>query len=106
MKKFHKTPLALAMGASLFPLAASVAQADTNPFALSEMNSAYMQTAEAKPDASGTDKMKDGACGEGKCGAAMKKTPAAEKKAIEGKCATNKPAPASSSEDSQKPAAK
>jgi uncharacterized low-complexity protein len=38
--------------------------------------------------------MKDGACGEGKCGAAMMKpaAPAADKKAVEGKCAGNKPA--------------
>jgi len=104
MKKFHKTPLALAMGASLLPMAANVAQADTNPFALSELSSAYMQTAEAKPDAAGGSKMKEGACGEGKCGAAMSKpNPAADSKAIEGKCATNKPAPTAPAGDAQKP---
>jgi uncharacterized low-complexity protein len=95
MKKFHKTPFAIAMGASLLPLAANVAQAETNPFAMSELGSGYMQTAEAKPEA-GADKMKDGACGEGKCGATMKKDAAAssDKKAMEGKCAGNKPSPA------------
>jgi uncharacterized low-complexity protein len=102
MKKFHKTPLAIAMGASLLPLVANIAQADSNPFALTELSSTYMQTADAKTDADAA-KMKEGACGEGKCGAAMSKSasPAADKKAFEGKCATNKPAPAS---DAKKPA--
>ena len=102
MKKFHKTPLAVAMGASLLPFAAGIAQADSNPFALSELSSAYMQTAENKADADAS-KMKEGACGEGKCGAAMSKpaSPAADKKAFEAKGATNKPAPAS---DAKKPA--
>lgn len=101
MKKFHKTPLAIAMGASLLPLTANVVQADSNPFALSELSSAYMQTAEAKTDAEAS-KMKEGSCGEGKCGAAMSKSvaPAADKKAIEGKCAASKPAGG----DAKKPA--
>ena len=91
MKKFHKTPLAIAMGATLLPLTANIAQAGANPFALSEMGSGYMQTAEAKPaDQGGMDKMKDGACGEGKCGASMKQGAAADKKAVEAKCAANK----------------
>lgn len=95
MKKFHKSPLAIAMGVSLLPLAVTVAQAETNPFALSELGSGYMQTAEAAPQpADAAKKMKDGACGEGKCGAAMKQGAAADKKAVEGKCATNKMAPA------------
>lgn len=91
MNKNYKTPLALAV--SLLPLGASVAQAETNPFAFTDLNVGYMQTAEA-PAAAGADKMKDGACGEGKCGAAMMKPAAApaDKKAIEGKCAGNKPA--------------
>ena len=91
MKKNYRGSVAVAIS-GLLPLAASVAQADVNPFALSELNSAYMQTAEAKP-ADDASKMKDGACGEGKCGAAMMKpAPASDKKAIEGKCAGNKPA--------------
>lgn len=97
MKKIHKTPFAIAMGASLLPLAANVAQAESNPFALSELGSGYMQTAEAKSEQTGAEKMKDGACGEGKCGASMMKQGAAasgDKKAMEGKCAGNKPAPA------------
>ncbi|AMK75549.1 MULTISPECIES: hypothetical protein [Methylomonas] len=93
MKKINKTPFAIAIGASLLPtLAGNIAQADSNPFALSELNSGYMLTAEAKPEA-GADKMKDGACGEGKCGASMKKS-TDSKAATEGKCAGNKPAPA------------
>lgn len=89
MKKTHKTPFALAMSATLLPLAA-MAQTDSNPFALSEMSSGYMQTAEAGKD--GADKMKDGACGEGKCGAAMMAPKTTDKKALEGKCASNKSA--------------
>lgn len=95
MKKYHKSPLAIAMGASLLPFVAPMAHAESNPFAVSELQSGYLQTAEAapaKPDDSAA-KMKDGACGEGKCGAAMTKSaPAVDKKAIEGKCAGNKPA--------------
>ncbi|NJA07263.1 MULTISPECIES: hypothetical protein [Methylomonas] len=91
MKKIHKTPFAIAIGASLLPtLGMNAAQAESNPFALTDLGSGYMLTAEAKPDAA-ADKMKDGSCGEGKCGAAMmKKTP--DKTATEGKCAGNKPA--------------
>ncbi|QWF70531.1 hypothetical protein KEF85_14555 [Methylomonas paludis] len=93
MKKMHKTPFAIAVGASLLPLAVNIAQAETNPFALSDLGSGYMVTAEAKADADAHDKMKDGSCGEGKCGAAMaKKSAASDKKAIEGKCAVSKPA--------------
>lgn len=94
MKKINKTPFALAIGATLLPtLAGNIAQADSNPFGLSELSSGYMLTAEAKPDQAGADKMKDGACGEGKCGASMKKS-TDTKAATEGKCAGNKPAPA------------
>ena len=91
MKKFHKTPFTIAMGASLLPLTMSIAQAESNPFALSELGSAYMQTAETKSEAGSAGKMKDGACGEGKCGAAMMKQNAgSDKKNYEAKCAGNK----------------
>jgi uncharacterized low-complexity protein len=91
MKSYAKTPLAIALGASLLPLAANAAEA--NPFALTELNAGYLLTAEAKTDQA-ADKAKDGACGEGKCGAAMMKKADAstEKKAVEGKCAAAKPA--------------
>ena len=106
MKNSHKTPLAIAMGATLLPLAINVAQADSNPFALADLGAGYMLTAEATPAQGATDKMKDGSCGEGKCGAAMMKPSAAQdKKAIEGKCATNKPA-APAADSANKPAAK
>lgn len=92
MKKIQKTPFAIAMSASLLPFAANALETEANPFALSDMDSGYMQTAEAEK--SGDSKMKDGACGEGKCGGAMMQK-STDTKAIEGKCAGNKPAPAS-----------
>jgi len=95
MKKIQKTPFAIAMSASLLPFAASAAETEANPFALSDLSSGYMQTAEAEK--AGDSKMQDGSCGEGKCGGAMmEKKPDA--KAMEGKCAGNKPAPAPSSD--------
>lgn len=96
MKKIQKTPFALAMSASLLPFAANAAQPEANPFALSDLSAGYMQTAEADKD--GASKMKDGSCGEGKCGGAMMQQKAPDTKAMEGKCAGNKPAPASSSD--------
>lgn len=99
MKKTYRTPLALAVGASLLPLTA-MAQTDSNPFALTDIGSGYMQTAEAGKD--GADKMKDGACGEGKCGAAMMAPKTTDKKALEGKCAGNKPAAPAPAGDSKK----
>ena len=105
MKKIQKTPFALAMSASLLPFAANAVQTEANPFALSDLSSGYMQTAEADKD--GASKMKDGSCGEGKCGGAMMEQKAPEAKAMEGKCAGNKPAPASDkSADSKKTDAK
>ena len=91
MKKSYKTPLALAMGASLLPFI-TVAQADSNPFTLSELKSGYQlaQATPAQPDSSA--KSKEAACGEGKCGAGMKHDKTADKKAVEAKCAGNKPA--------------
>ncbi|WP_150049052.1 MULTISPECIES: hypothetical protein [Methylomonas] len=99
MKKIQKTPFALAIGASLLPFAANAAQPDANPFALSDLTSGYMLSAEAEKDAS--SKMKDGACGEGKCGGAMMQK-STDAKAMEGKCAGNKPAPAPSADKSTK----
>lgn len=105
MKKIQKTPFALAMSASLLPFAANAVQTDSNPFALSDLSAGYMQTAEAEKD--GASKMKDGACGEGKCGGAMMQQKAPDTKAMEGKCAGNKAAPAPSADkadDSKKEA--
>ncbi|MBS4052641.1 MAG: hypothetical protein KGZ69_15785 [Methylomonas sp.] len=98
MKKIQKTPFALAMSASLLPFAANAAQPGNNPFAMQDLNSGYMQTAEAEKD--GAAKMKDGACGEGKCGGQMMdKT--TDKKAIEAVCAGKKAAPAQSGDKAE-----
>ena len=71
-----KTPLALAIGtAFVASLAASnianAAPNSSNPFAMSELSSGYMQVADAK----------EGKCGEGKCGGAKEM-----EKNMEGKC--------------------
>lgn len=96
MKKIQKTPFAIAMSASFLPFAANAMETEANPFALSDLSSGYMQTAEAENG--GDSKMKGGSCGEGKCGGAMmEKKPDA--KAMEGKCAGNKPAPSEKSDD-------
>ena len=98
MKKSNKTPLALAVGGTLVSgLTSTAIQADiptdldANPFALTELSTGYMQTAEADSETDSEMKMKDGNCGEGKCGGAMKK--GMEEKTTEGKCAGNKPMP-------------
>jgi len=106
MKNSNKTPLAIAIGSTLVSgLASTAVQAktdlniDENPFSITELSTGYMQTAEAD---SGSEKMKDGACGEGKCGSAMQK--GSEEKTAEGSCAGNKPMPAPSTSDKNKEA--
>ncbi|MCK5122375.1 MAG: hypothetical protein GQ532_20355 [Methylomarinum sp.] len=96
MKKSNKSPLAVVIGSTLISgLASTATQAntlselDTNPFSMSELSTGYMQT--AKSDDTSSKKMKDGSCGEGKCGSSMQK--GAEEKTVEGKCAGNKPMP-------------
>ncbi len=98
MKKSNKTPLAIAIGSTLVSgLTVTAVQAETtlpideNPFTMTELSAGYMQT--AKKD-SGSEKMKDGSCGEGKCGGAMQK--GSEEKTAEGNCAGNKPMPKAS----------
>lgn len=96
-----KSPLAVAavgVGTSLFSgLTVGTAQAEgianvgTDPFAMTELSSGYMLVAKADKE-KGTMKMKQGACGEGKCGASMMPEGALEKTS-EGKCAGNKPMP-------------
>ncbi len=95
--KNTKSALLATLGTSLLSgLAASNAQASEtttqtdNPFTLTELSSGYLQVAESDDKGSGM-KMKDGACGEGKCGSSMMKTN--EDKTVEGKCAGNKPMP-------------
>ena len=85
-----KTPLALAIGtAFVASLAASgianAAPNSSNPFAMSELNSGYMQVADShmQEGKCGGDKTtKEGKCGEGKCGG--------DKGTKEGKCGGNK----------------
>lgn len=88
MKKINKTPLAAAMGAALIStFAAMPANAEGNPFAMTELSSGYMQLAEMKCGASmgmpEPKKAAEGACAgsktaapagkaEGSCGAMMK----------------------------------
>lgn len=99
MKKSNKTSLVIAVGSFVTGLTSTQIQAqpesytdlDSNPFALSELSSGYMQTAESDSAKDGKMKMKDGACGEGKCGSSMMK--GSEEKTAEGKCAGNKPMP-------------
>ena len=66
-----KKSMSLAMGATFVAAmsAAPMANADTNPFGMQNLDSGYLQVAEGK-------------CGEGKCGGAKK----AEDKKAEGKC--------------------
>ncbi len=95
--KNTKSALLATLGTSLLSgLSASTAHANAsssqtdNPFTLTELSSGYLQVAKSD-DKSGSMKMKDGACGEGKCGSSMMKTN--EDKTVEGKCAGNKPMP-------------
>ena len=80
MKKINKTPLAAAMGAAFIStLATTAANAEANPFGMTELSTGYMQVAEA--DAA--KKTAEMACGASMGGMAKPKTP-------EGACAGNK----------------
>ena len=85
MTKFKLNPIASALGVTLAAtIAASpIAQADQNPFGVSEMSSGYMLAGAEE------GKCGEGKCGEGKCGDEMKKG-AKEGKCGEGKCGENK----------------
>jgi uncharacterized low-complexity protein len=71
MKKTMKKSLSIALGTTFAAAmsASPVANADTNPFGMQNLESGYMQVAEGK-------------CGEGKCGEGMMK----KEQAKEGKC--------------------
>ena len=76
MKKINQTPLAAAMGVAVMStFAATVANAEANPFAMTELSSGYMQLAEA------------GKTAEMACGAAMNMPKPTGNKAAEGTCA-------------------
>jgi uncharacterized low-complexity protein len=80
MKKINKTPLAAAMGAVLIStFAATAANAEANPFGMTELSTGYMQVAEA--DAA--KKTPEMACGASMGGMDKPKTP-------EGACAGSK----------------
>lgn len=80
MKKINKTPLAAAMGAAFIStFAATAANAEANPFGMTELSTGYMQVAEADA-AKKTGEM---ACGAAMGGMAKPKTP-------EGACAGSK----------------
>ncbi len=86
MKKINKT--AFVVGTSIAAgIGATAVSADSNPFEVSELSSGYMNVAEADMAdvvEEGVKKMKDGVCGEGKCGGKMS---GAAEKTEEGKCA-------------------
>ncbi|MDO9161462.1 MAG: hypothetical protein Q8N35_02270 [Methylococcaceae bacterium] len=93
MKKINKSPLAAAMGAAFIStLAASPANAETNPFGLSELSSGYMQVAAAEMACGANmdmtkSKAPEGACAGKPTKAADKPTAAAAAKpAAEGSC--------------------
>jgi uncharacterized low-complexity protein len=126
MKKTFKTPFAVTVGAAVISsFAATAAQAEANPFGMTELSSGYMQVAEMKcgaemkmPAAPATKmsegtcagnkptaKAKEGSCGEGKCGAMMQdgkmkagleKACGAMMKGKEGACGAAKAADATS----------
>ena len=80
MRKINKTPLAAAMGAAIIStFAATAANAEANPFGMTELSTGYMQVAEADA-AKKTGEM---ACGASMGGMAKPKTP-------EGACAGSK----------------
>jgi uncharacterized low-complexity protein len=97
MKKIKKTPLATAMGAAFIStFAATAANAEANPFGMTELSAGYMQVAEADA-AKKTGEM---ACGAAMGGMAKPKTP-------EGACAgSKKPAAAATPASASAPATK
>ena len=97
MKKINKTPLAAAMGAAFIStFAASAANAEANPFGMTDLSSGYMQVAEADV----SKKTAEMACGASMGGMAKPKTP-------EGACAgSKKPAAAATPASASAPATK
>jgi len=84
MSRKSMKPVSLAVGAALVTSLATgslLADTTTSPFAVNELSGGYMQLADAsstaKPDQGDKDgdkkPEKEGKCGEGKCGGAMKK---------------------------------
>jgi len=82
-----KKSLSIALGTTFIAAmsASPVANADTNPFGMQNLESGYMQVAEGK---CGEGKATEAKCGEGKCGEGMMNNSekAKEAKCGEGKC--------------------
>jgi len=80
-KKYELKPIAAAVGAALTAsvIAMPIANADANPFDLTELSSGYMIA-----------EMEEGKCGEGKCGEGKCGEGKADAKAEEGKCGEGK----------------
>ncbi len=76
MATLNKSSIAIATLAAGMAMTPSMASADNNPFASTELSSGYMQLADHHAE--------EGKCGEAKCGA--------EKKAKEAKCGGDKKA--------------
>jgi uncharacterized low-complexity protein len=97
MKKTMKKSLSIALGTTFAAAmsASPVANADTNPFGMQNLESGYMHVAEGKcgEGKCGEGMMKKEQAKEGKCGEAegkMKKEQAKEGKCGEGKCGEGK----------------
>jgi uncharacterized low-complexity protein len=85
MNKTHKT-IALAIGGAFaLSIAATSVNAASNPFEMKTLSNGYQV-------ADGHEKMKDGKCGEGKCGASKKAKEAScsAEKTKEGTCSAEK----------------
>ncbi len=102
-----KNTLTAAIGSFVVTgLATSAAvQADSNPFAATELSSGYMLLAEGScgegkcgANATLTEKKSEGACGEGKCGGDSHSNKTAEGACGEGKCGGDEKAASKTSE--------
>ena len=89
--KTTKNTLACAVGAAMIGSLTAVgsAAAAENPFGMTQLESGYMQLAMNEGKCGGDKAMKEGKCGEGKCGADKAKT-MKEGKCGEGKCGGDK----------------
>ncbi|MCK5830632.1 MAG: hypothetical protein KAH20_10045 [Methylococcales bacterium] len=95
--KILKTPLAAAISSVVVSvLTPTVASADIDPFAVSELSTGYMQVAQGytvvpwEGEKASEASCGEGKCGEGKCGENDKKAEEATEKATEAKCGEGK----------------
>ena len=97
MKKTMKKSLSIALGTTFIAAmsASPIANADTNPFGMQNLESGYMQVAEGKCGEGKCgegkmDKAKEGKCGEGKMDKAKEGKCGEGKAKKEGKCGEGK----------------